>query len=367
MSGSVERVREIAARASSNGQAEKIRAVEQSIETGFRITGDCQRQHKEALLFLNGKPLINRGGLFTMVALPGTGKTQTCAAIASAFVKERHNIDIDSLGFTFSKCEGDILYIDTENPKDDNILNFQGISKRLSNPGYSEGRLKGLEYYGLVDIANYTAMRKKIEALLEVRKYDALIIDGALDLSPGLNDEIGAKETVLWLRSLASRKDIGIITTLHPNKGTETAAGHIGAFLYRYCRAMLLIRPNKDDKSVKEITADFAQGKLSHCDPSQFEPQYIQWDERSAMMLSCDAPDTTGRKYVLSDFEYVFEQFRKNKQTTIPSSPLIDAYSNRIERGKELARQHIRAAVADGQIGKQGNGKNTKYYMHAPF
>lgn len=335
---------------------------------GFEVTSTDEIVFNNPLLYLNNQPLITKGEIFVQVALPGTGKTQTCAAIAAAFVAQAHNLTCDSLGFGFSSCTGSVLYIDTERHKQDNQVTYEGIKKRLVNPPLSDQKISKLDYWGLSEISDYKEMRLSIERHIQEGQFDAVIIDGALDLSPALNDEVAAKETVIWMRSLAVKHDLGIITTLHPNKGTETAAGHIGGFLYRWCRAMLLIRSCEADKSVREITVDFVQGKLSHDDPGRFESHYFMWDSEKHMMVSTDEPEANEDKaYSEIILLEILDKYRKQGQKEVPAKILCDGYGGRMGIGYEAARKHVQQASQDEKIRKTGKGKNTRYSSTIPF
>lgn len=333
---------------------------------GFEIDLDTEVAHTSPFLLLNDQPLINRGEIFVILALPGSGKTQLCAGgIASGFLDSKHNISCDSLGISFNGAVNRVLYIDTERTKDDNTKTYKSIAARLDIETrqnlISGNTIKDLDYWCMSDIPDYQTMRGRIESLLKGAKYDLLIIDGALDISPGLNDETGCKEAVVWLRSIAVKYDIGLVTTLHPNKGTETAAGHIGGFLYRFCRAMLLIRPNSNNKHVKELTADFSQGKLSHCDPTRFNPSYFTWSDDDHMFTSVDEPEQSESPVNESAILEVLEDFRtEDGLRTIPAARFQEAYSLKIGKTKETARKHLKRAVGK-LLQTIGSGKNTEY------
>jgi hypothetical protein len=218
-----------------------------------------------------------------------------------------------------------------------------------------------LDYRYVSEVPDYMQVRTFIEQVLSFNKYDLLIIDGVLDISPGLNDETGCKEAVNWLRSIAVKHDLGLVTTLHPNKGTDTAAGHLGGFLYRFCRAMLLIRPNSNDKAVKELTVDFPQGKLSHYNPAVFNPAYITWSDTDHMFISIEEPDKPDTGYNEPLMLEVLEDFRKVEGLKIiPSARFRKAYALKIGKSEVTAKRHISEATGK-VIQLIGNTRNAQY------
>lgn len=337
----------------------------------LEITFDIEIKEHEPILLLNDQPFIYRGEIGALVALPGSGKTMVCEAIASSFVASKLGIDIDSLGFSFpDNLKGDIYLNDTERTKADCLKSLNRISSRLNthvnNEIISNSRIKFLKYEMITEMPSIDEKKKNLEKNLEENKYSFVLIDGILDYSPSLNDEITTKETISWLRSIASKYDIGILVTIHPNKGTEIVAGHLGSMLYRYCRGMLILRSCKGNKKVREITVDFGQGKLSHTDPVNFKPSYFIWSDQYKMMVSVDEPEGTLAKYDAAIIEEILNEFKEVGIKEIPAAKFKDAYTLKTGKGKETVKKHIQDAVRNNLLQKIGNARAT-CYAHIDF
>jgi len=333
------------------------------------------KEGKECVIKLNDSQLIRRGEILSLTASPGSGKTACIEALASAFIANKHNLSIDTLGWSYSTSGRNCLIVDTERPSVDCGESYERIINRLGKDTalLNGDRLTDLTYLRFLEIPKLHDRKVALEYHIKTNEYELIIIDGLLDFSNSLNDEGGTSECVTWLRSLASKYDCAICTTLHPNKGREgreIMAGHLGGFLYRYCRTSLLIKPNQYDKSVKEITVDFLMGKLSHSDISQFEPSYFAWDKRLEYMTGTTEPehiktisfDETLIKELMNSFIII-------GKTDVPSSELKEKYAERKGIKYETAKKHILEAVKNGVIESNGNGKSTTYRIkdYVPF
>ena len=80
------------------------------------------------------------------------------------------------------------------------------------------------------------------------------------------------------------------MVTLHPNRGTQKSAGHLGGFLNRWCKSEFLIESCIEDRAIKRITLNFEEYKFAKGDATQIEDIYIKWDENSRMMVNADEP-----------------------------------------------------------------------------
>lgn len=325
------------------------------------------KENKECVIKLNGSELIRRGEIIALTASPGAGKTASVEALASALIADKHNLEIDTLGWTVRSSGRKALIIDTERPSDDCGESYERIINRLgkNNTLMNGDKLTDLTYLRFVDIPKLHGRMLALEHHINTNEYELIIIDGILDFSNSLNDEIGTSECVTWLRSLASKYDCAICATLHPNKGGEVMAGHLGSFLYRYCRTSLYIKMNQSDKSVKEITADFMMGKLSHSDISGFEPSYFTWDRGLKYMISTVEPEHI--KSIAYDeglIKELMNSFMIKGKTDVPSSDLKNKYAEKKGIGYETAKKHVLEAVRNEVIKSNGKGRSTTYRIN---
>jgi hypothetical protein len=322
-------------------------------------------QPKNALpaLTLNGHVFIRPGEIGALLALPGTGKTIVTEGISACGISSRLNVPcIDSFGFLFNSTGRKILLCDTERTPDDCSKTYHNIFKRLGkNPkALTEDGSKVDHFTHLVmsEIGEPEEMRKALKGYLSTGEYDLVILDGILDFTVSMLDDKDATKVIKMLRAEAVKHNCAIVATIHPNKGTDMPAGHIGAFLYRWCRAFLLIR-NSADKNVKEITTDFQHAKLSHGNVSGFDPVYFTWDDQSGMMRTCEEPK--GPVYKISALKQSVMELRLTGQNEIPSGTLKIKYASLTGLKEETAKKHIAKAVVDGLLIPVGTGRATKY------
>lgn len=320
-------------------------------------------KHKSPALHVNGTTLIHRGEILVLLAAPGVGKTTITGGIMAAFIADSHNLDgVDSFSFTVKSIGGKGLLLDTERTPDDCSITYQDIFKRVNkNPVVlsTDGtKIEKLTHLILSELDDQSKLRKVLEAYLSTGEYEFVILDGILDFCLSMLDDKDATKVVKWVRALAVKYNCAFVVTIHPNKGTDNPAGHIGAFLYRWSRAFLLIR-NTSDKSIKELTTDFQFGKLSHGNMAAFEPVYFGWDESRAMMATCDAPAPP--MYKINFLKQAVFDLRMKGFNEIPSATLKEHYGSLAGIGAEAAKKHIARAVDDGLLSTSGKGRSVKY------
>jgi len=164
---------------------------------------------------------------------------------------------------------------------------------------------------------------------------------------------------LLPCKALAVKHDLPILTTMHPNKGTEIMAGHLGAMLYRYSRACLFIR--HDQKSgTRQITSEFIQGKLSHS--STPVNGYFSWDTDSSMMRTCEG-SPIAPPAILYDLDKVKKVFGNTPE--MASKDFKTQYGLLVGISDSTASRHINKLLADGIITSTGNSKATRYRLLA--
>jgi archaellum biogenesis ATPase FlaH len=341
----------------------------QALES-FTMSSRYELQHRNpAIVAGDDVVLVYPGELLTIVALPGTGKTQLCEALAGAYIVAYHNIgDKDTLRLrAFSTANARCLYADTERPHDDNYKSYERIMRRVGadkDPTLlnDNGEFLALDYRCFVAIPDTELLKEEIERLCAENAYGMIIIDGALDFVASMNSEEECSTMVKWLRSLAQRHSLAIVVTLHPNKGTDTMAGHLGAMLYRYSRACLAIRPHEGNSEIKLLTNQFTNGKLSHGSADVSIP--FAWDETSRMMITLpdEAAPVSGRVKVSREaIEQLFNSYAMNGKFWVPSIDVKRDYAERFNKTDRVAKMQVILAVQNGWIEKRGNGHNTEY------
>jgi hypothetical protein len=262
---------------------EKAPSAELPTREKLRMTFKYVKKNNKPALTLNGSTLINFGEIFCLVGLPGHGKTAICEGIASTHRGKT------SFGFNFNSNGKKCLFIDTERPPDDVCDSYHNIAKRLGNAPLDEhGEIEGLIHLSLSEFGKVAELKAILERELSSGEFDLVQLDGILDFSLSMNDDKDATEVVKWVRALAVKYNCAVVLTIHPNKNSDVIAGHLGSFLYRWCRAILYVRTVKGDKSVKELTGEPEMSKLSHADLGTLDPVYFSWNHEHKLLMACN-------------------------------------------------------------------------------
>jgi len=249
----------------------------------FIPTWDNEPEPQKPVINLGGVPILTFQNVSVLIAQPSYGKSSVCEAILSKAL----NNDCDALGIELgeiNKC----IYIDCERTETDVHNSFKRMNKRA---GIITGQTQEqVIITGFRKIARANERRTAIENFIKIHRPDLVIIDGSGDLVTDTNSLEQAVELKVWLRDLTSKYELSIFTTLHPNKGTETARGHIGSELLREAESVLTIKKKGE---IRTITTDFSGGKNRNGGEAVSS---FMWNDDSGMMTSTDTPDETPNK-----------------------------------------------------------------------
>jgi hypothetical protein len=211
-----------------------------------------------------------------------------------------------------------------------------------------------LDFYSFVEIASPAEALKELTKLVSSGDYDIVILDGIFDLCPDINNIEKATLLVKELRALAVKHDVVLVTTIHPNKGTDVIAGHLGAMLYRFSRAILYI--DKQANGVRRLTSEIGQGKLSYS--SEPANSFFKWCDADGMFISCEPQTTTPTIYNIAIVRDIF-----GDETKLPSKDFKEKYKAKTGLGDEAFKKHVEALKKDGIIESIGNTTNTIYKL----
>lgn len=328
----------------------------------LEMTLDYEIKNTEPGILINNTVLINPGEFFVPIASPGVGKTTLTECAAASLIAYRYGLsNVDTFGLRVNG-RGKALIADTERTPDNCSKTYKNIFKRLGKPQHiltEDGKkLKDLTHLVMSELESPAKLRSTLEAYLNEDSYSLVILDGGLDFCEGMNDEERAIFTARWIRANAVKHNCCFIVTVHPNKGTSTPAGHFGAFLIKWARAVLLLRTTQD-KSIKEITTDFEHFKLSHANAGDFEPVYFSWNDQLGMMTTCEGPKEP--TYKASILKQTVIELRLKGMHEMPSAELRKVYSEKAGISEDRAKKHISLAAEDGLLIVSGKGKNTSY------
>ena len=243
---------------------------------GVHIPGiHPRRPESQPRVYIEKQSFITAQNISIMIASPGTGKSSLCESILSNVL----NNDCNHLGFyvdsevkraVFFDCERDASLIDRSN---DRMLKRAGVDEH-----HNRAIIVGLrEVFAVAD------KKQKIIDVIEFIKPQLILLDGVADLMSNTNSEDETNAVYNWMNQLCIKYEISIITTLHPNKGTDTARGWIGSEMLRRCEGVASVRENIDEIRTIKITKARDSGK----------PQAsFMWCKDTGTMISCDSPKT---------------------------------------------------------------------------
>jgi hypothetical protein len=322
--------------------------------TAVKIDLTGEPSHLPKALFLGEIPLLSKGELCTIVALPSSGKSNVCEGIVASYTRAKGFEPLDALSFV---CPSEhatkkILWIDTERTNNDLLYSVKRLKSRCKLD--ANQLAEHLDFFSFVEIASPAEALKELTNLVSSGNYDAVILDGIFDFCPDINHIEKATLVVKELRALAVKYDVAIITTIHPNKGTDTIAGHLGAMLYRFSRAILYIE--KQANGVRRLTSEIGQGKLSYS--SEPANSFFKWCDADNMFISCEPQTAIPTSYNIAIIHEIF-----TNETKLPSKEFKAKYSEKTGYKAATTNAHCLAMQKDGIIESIGNTTNTIYRL----
>ena len=340
---------------------------------GKRISCNMEVDKHKDLLSLNGVRILSIGGISTLVAPPGSGKSQICEAICAVGI----NPECDGFGFQVHGVpnDGGVLYIDTERSWNDAIAGIHRIKMRVDvkkNSGIlgNDGMLRGLVYESFVAISSVQQRRSLLEGLIRKgnngRPYRLVIVDGIGDLCEDVNDVKESPGLIGWLTSICNRYKTGIFMTIHDNPANNKnkARGTLGSELGRKSESMMLLKRAPDDKNVRMITMDFEYGKNRNARDTSLD-SFISWSEDQKMMVRVDhemaqkAGDGMGYKQIIDE---IFKNVRVMKW-----ADLSQKYQLMTGKKEKTAQRHINECVEMGLLEKDDKTKTYRIAGDLPF
>jgi|694.fasta_scaffold44529_4 hypothetical protein len=249
----------------------------------FIPTRHNKPEPKKPIIKLGGVQILTFQNVSVLIAQQGYGKSSVCEAILSKVLDK----DCDALGFELgdvNKC----VYIDCERTEEDVYYSYERMNKRARvNPDEEPEKVV---ITGFRMIAKVNERRTAIETFIKIHKPELVLIDGSGDLVTDTNSLEQAVELKVWLRYLTSKYKLSIFTTLHPNKGTDIARGHLGSELLREAESVFVLKKKGE---IRTITTDFSHGKNRNAGEAFAS---FMWNDEAGMMISTDTPDETPNK-----------------------------------------------------------------------
>jgi len=232
-------------------------------------------EHVPPLVTLGSVSVLTSENISCLIAAAGYGKSSICESILSSVL----NKHCDSLGFNTGDSVKRALYIDIERTPADTWNSFYRMNLRARISKETDTSEK-VFIAGLKEYTSKDARKTRIEELCEEFKPQLLLIDGAAALVTSINSEEEAGLIVSWLFELTWRYKLGVITTLHPNKTTETPRGHLGSFLTNEAENMFIVRKN-------ELTGVRTISTTKERNSAQTSSAFC-WSDELGFMVSCE-------------------------------------------------------------------------------
>jgi hypothetical protein len=247
-------------------------------------------------VYIDGESFVTAHNLSMIQAPPGIGKSSICESILSNVL----NKDCEGLGLyvdeeveraVFFDCERDLSLIDESN------------EVMLKRANIKEHNTKAI-IVGLRESFSIAEKKQRIIQVVEYIKPQLIMIDGVADLVLDTNGIEHTNNAYLWLMEIIVKYDLAIIVTLHPNKGTTTARGHIGSEMLRRCEGVIEVSENIEGIRTMQVT----KARRSKKTKASFK-----WDEDVQMMVSCDVKQGNTKKpsIIQSLSDYEIEQLKQ--------------------------------------------------------
>ena len=228
---------------STKEQIERDRRLEEL--NRHRVTTKTELPPVNAILSVDGVPVIERGSIIAVKAKQKQGKTSVLKTMVAAWMKG------ELFRLKSEVVEARILWLDTEqNEVDvkqiiDDIRQMTGMDDK-----YIDSHLK----LYTVRTLSFKTLLKDTELLISQYRPDAVVIDGLVDYLESFNDESQSHTLVNALIRISAQCQCAVINVLHENKGSDdqNMRGHLGTILSQ--KANMVIRCGKDN-STGVITA----------------------------------------------------------------------------------------------------------------
>jgi hypothetical protein len=300
------------------------------------------------LVSLNGIPFLTHQNTSMIIALPGIGKSSMCESIGASFI----NPEADALGFSVDPdCEG-IIIIDNERTNIDVWNSFYRMSRRAQVP--RDTKVENVLIAGLRAIPRLDERLKTIEYFLQNHPCSLLLIDGLGDLVTDPNDQPQAIDCRIWLRETTSNYHVSILTTIHPNPGSNKPRGHIGSEGHREAECVLLAKNAQGD--VRLITSDFEHGKNRNNAPITAA---YRWSDDHKMFISADVDSISLTKPKEGIKKIKNELLIKKVLPSLAAkthTELIEAIMDENDVSESTAKRSIKEAIEFGFIKNYEDG-----------
>ena len=199
-------------------------------------------------------PIATPGNLCAITAQAKVGKSALIQGFMAAAMNDSN--DIDCLGITgFNKAGGAVIYLDTEQSKDDFWWAIDRTGKRAKVPVTNLPPWLVSHYMSDLncEIQRNCLKVAMADGAAKFGHVHSVFIDGVADMVLDVNDAEACNKFVAELHELAGRYDCSIICVIHKNPGSDKTRGHLGSQLERKAETNLTLEKDGETTIVYSI------------------------------------------------------------------------------------------------------------------
>jgi hypothetical protein len=213
-------------------------------------------------------PLLSKGGILSLCAEPGVGKS----SIMEAFVSSHLNQNSDSLGVSIllNSERNKILFCDTERSQWESHKAWAKLMKRAEISQNSNDH-KCLVFANLKALSVDERKAFVTDFANQNKDLAIIVFDGGADFMNNTNDLDESNKFNDWINTF--NPNISFMFTVHTNPSDNKPRGHFGSEICRRSQTVLLARRRG---GVFEITTDFEHGKNRHGKHESWNYKYCQ-------------------------------------------------------------------------------------------
>ena len=268
----------------------------------------------------NGVPFANVGELHVVSGKPGHGKTGLMSQLMATLLCGKFGKTQYAL--SEERPKPIVLYIDTEQGKDDTIA----IKNRVCTLASLDYR-KPQEQFKILRLRDteeaVDRWRKILKAIWEVRPTD-IFLDGALDIVKDYNNQEECQPIIRKSMMLATHYDASMWMVLHENPMVEKLVGTLGSIVQRKVAEIFTVvkvkqqelKPNDRNAGLPDIYFRVKQVKARGRDVADWLFEYVPglggWGmpiELDDMGGRIEDPEEAKRKKEIEETDNLFKKF----------------------------------------------------------
>lgn len=264
----------------------------------------------------NGVPFANLGELHVITGKSGNGKTSFMSMLMAAILKGSYG----GLKYELSDeiPNPTILYIDTEQGKDDSIAIKNRICT-LAGIDYS----KPNEHFWVLrqrDVEEAVQRWRQILKAIWQTKPNIVFLDGMLDIVNDYNDQKECQPIIRKVMKVATHYNVSVWCVLHENPTFEKMVGTLGSVLERKVTDAFAIRKHKNEKGKDakpnrpDIYFSVEQKKARRFDQTDWDFEIINNAEGWGVPLELDKDESYTTQHTPEELKSWIEELAYSLQ-----------------------------------------------------